>query len=500
MALAARTRVFVSRPVSEVAQPRRAFLEANGLRHLLVMPLLFHDAVFGTITVAHARDMSWDEDSLRLLGGAASHLAMEFAHVRLLEAERRRAEDLDLVNQLGRLVAQQTDLASVLSTAVTELSRIMHVPRVHMFLVDSERTTLRGVACTDPSVDMLAFPLTSSAAVVHAFHNREVVIVDDASTDPRAHRPTVERTRSILAVPLVSAGESIGAIAIVAVDSPRSFSPTEVARAVAVANLVSPAITNANMIGDLRKSYDELARTQAELVTHERLAALGELSAVIAHEVRNPLAIIFNSLGALRRVDRSHADASMLLDIVGEEATRLNRIVGELLDFVRPYTSHPSLVHLDFVVSGAVEAALRAEPEAKVRVRTDISVKHNEVYLDGTMLQQALINLIVNAMQATPDGRWVVVRATDEVLGDSVRLLCEVVDEGPGISGADLARVFQPFFTTKATGTGLGLALVRRMMAALGGTVDVASSPSGGAVFSLSLPLARTQPGKLLPT
>ncbi len=493
MATAALEKQVVTRRVHELSPDRRAILEAIGVHHLLAVPLLFHGDVFGTLTVGHSRDVPWDEESLTLLEGAATQLSVELAHARLLDAERRRTEDLRLINELGGLLSQHLDLRTVLATAARALSRISEVPRVHLFLVDATTGMLTGVACTESTYCDIVLPMSESAAVSHAVHANEPVIIEDARSDPRANKMLVGQigTRSLLAAPLVTRGEAIGAIVLVETRHMRKFTTTEVARVVAVANLVSPAIANAKMYDDLRQSYDALAHAQAELVTHERLAALGEFSAVIAHEVRNPVAIIFNSLGELRRLEPPTEDSAVLLDIVGEEAARLNRIVGDLLDFVRPYAAHPRHVETAAILNGAVDGARRAVGDVKVAIRTELSAAPAELFLDGTMLQQALLNLIVNAIQATPNGKTVTVRARAVVAGEQMTLCCEVADEGPGIDAAHSARVFQPFFTTKATGTGLGLALVRRLADALCGTVEVSSRPAGGTLFTLTVPLAR---------
>ena len=116
----------------------------------------------------------------------------------------------------------------------------------------------------------------------------------------------------------------------------------------------------ARLYGDLKKSYDELGRAQAELVRHERLAALGELAAVMAHEVRNPLGVIFNSLTTLKRLLKPTGDAEMLLNMVGEEAERLNRIVGDLLDFVRPYELVKNPIAVTPIILSAVDVATQS--------------------------------------------------------------------------------------------------------------------------------------------
>jgi signal transduction histidine kinase len=491
IAIAAREKRLATRAVRDVIPERRAPLEAAGLAHLAVAPLLFDDRVFGTITVGHSREAPWDVESLRLLQSAAVQLGVQFAHVRMLEVERRRADDLRIVNELGSLIAQHLDLPGVLTTAVTQLARVTGISRVHLLLVDAAKTALETVASSEDIGGAVVMSVTSNGVAAHAFRTKVPVLAENAATDSRTDKTMIARlgARSIMAVPLISRGEVIGVLVLAESRHPRAFTETDVARVVAVANLLAPAVANAKMFEDLRKSYETLAATQAELITHERLAALGELSAVIAHEVRNPLAIIFNSLGSLQRHESMTPDANLLLDIVGEEAARLNRIVGDLLDFVRPYAAHPRNVCLDAIVKGAVDAARRALPDTTVEVLTDLDFPFNELFVDGTMLQQALINLIVNAVQATPRGKTVMVLASPKDTARGVALRCDVVDEGPGIDAADAARVFQPFFTTKATGTGLGLAVVQRIAIALGGVIEVARAPSGGSRFTLTVPV-----------
>ena len=238
------------------------------------------------------------------------------------------------------------------------------------------------------------------------------------------------------------------------------------------------------------EAYDELARAQAELVRHERLAALGELAAVMAHEVRNPLGVIFNSLSTLRRLLRPTGDSEMLLSMVEEEAERLNRIVADLLDFVRPYELTKKPIDIEPVVEAAVAEALKSLPLATARVVTECEPQLPPFPADAHLLKQAVVNLVVNAVQAMPKGGTVTVRSSLVPRADGPWLQVEVRDEGPGLSPRAAEKMFQPFFTTKATGTGLGLAVVKRIVESHNGEVEVCPNPEKGATFALRIPPA----------
>jgi signal transduction histidine kinase len=254
------------------------------------------------------------------------------------------------------------------------------------------------------------------------------------------------------------------------------------------------------LYADLKASYDELERAQVELVRHERLAALGELAAVMAHEVRNPLGVIFNSLTTLKRLLRPSGDAEMLLSMVGEEAERLNRIVADLLDFARPYELVKKPIALEPFVASAIEAATQALPAtAPVTVVQHFERELPPFPLDAHLMRQALINLIVNAGQAMPRGGVVTVSARIEPRALTPWLVLEVRDEGLGLSARATEKLFQPFFTTKATGTGLGLAVVKRIVDSHGGEVRAAPGPERGTVFTIRLPGGTEREGATTP-
>ena len=239
----------------------------------------------------------------------------------------------------------------------------------------------------------------------------------------------------------------------------------------------------------LERAQQTLEQTQSRLVEQERLAALGELSAVIAHEVRNPLGVIFNSLAAFKRLLVPAPQGQQLLDIIKEEAERLDRMVIALLELARPTPLKLALSPIEPLTADAIEAA-RALANSSDKPRLEIPVPVPAALIDEKMLHQALTHLISNAIQAPRRRSPVTVRV--EVEGEGLRF--EVIDDGLGVPPELTERIFAPFFTTRATGTGVGLAQVRHIAEAHRGTVAVQPTPGGGATFVLRIPLAAGAP------
>jgi signal transduction histidine kinase len=265
----------------------------------------------------------------------------------------------------------------------------------------------------------------------------------------------------------------------------------------AVERLVGVLVTvlmHRRLAQDLRKRNEELARTQLALVERERLAAIGELAATVAHEVRNPVAVIFNCIGTLQKSHGAAGDARALLDILSEEANRLNQIVSELLDYARPGELLLLDESLEEIVSAAI-AAVTGAHGTPVEIDLDVPRPLRRQVLDARLVRRAVINLVTNAVQAVPNGGRVVVRVLDDAAASgssAAAVRIEVTDNGPGIPEAILARIFEPFFTTKASGTGLGLAIVKHVAEAHHGDLTVRTAHGGGTTFVMTLPSAPT--------
>jgi signal transduction histidine kinase len=464
-----------------------------GHRALLAVPLLSEGKPIGTMVMGETRGprrfSRWEVDRAVAV---ANQLASAIDKARLYEEQRRRVRQLRLLLENSQVITGSLELEQILAASAQGL--VGMIDATDAFIWFLEDTELRGVVCSAREFQehfaRQRLSLSETSAVGLAIQTRAPVRIEDTSRSPDVHRAShsMYRQKSVLALPLMLREVPIGAISIGDRHRTRRFSDDEMERALLMSRQLAVAIDNARLFQDLKRSYTELSRAQQELVKRERLAALGELSAVVAHEVRNPLGVIFNSLASLRRLGPGEDDARMLLSIVGEEAERLNRMVSDLLDFARPHEPQLRPEPLSEILSGAVEAARRSMPAGQVTFAVEVEPELPPIWVDAELIRQAMVNLVMNAAQAMPRGGAVTVRAGPEIRGTARYARVEVQDDGPGIAPELADRVFQPFFTTKAAGTGLGLAVVKRIADAHRAEVAVQSTPGRGSTFILWLP------------
>jgi signal transduction histidine kinase len=237
---------------------------------------------------------------------------------------------------------------------------------------------------------------------------------------------------------------------------------------------------------------DSIARFQREAGQRERLSALGRLSTVVAHEIRNPLMIIKAALRGLRKDDLGPTEVKAAVADIDEEIVRLNHVVSEVLDFAKPIRFDVAPADLNALCADALRASGADGEPLRATVRFDRSLP--AIVTDAERLRVVLVNLLTNARHAVtsregadePDG----ISLTTERCGAS-RVAIEVRDRGTGISAEDLPRIFDPYFTTRRTGTGLGLAISRNIVEGLRGTIGINSRPGEGTTVRIELPLER---------
>ena len=233
----------------------------------------------------------------------------------------------------------------------------------------------------------------------------------------------------------------------------------------------------------LERANTTIKETQAQLIQSEKLAAVGKLAAKVAHEVNNPLAIIKTSIHLMNKKMTSEDLNKENLDIIEEEIARIARIIRELLDFARP-AREISALQVNEVIRKLMKLVDEDLPAWGVESRLDLAADLPVLYMSTDQLKQVLLNLIKNAKEAMPKGGTLVI-CTARVSGG---VTISVSDTGMGISEKHLRSLFEPFFSTKGEGMGLGLAVSYSIIKGYGGSIDVESQVGEGTTFRVFLP------------
>ncbi len=242
---------------------------------------------------------------------------------------------------------------------------------------------------------------------------------------------------------------------------------------------------------ELRVAYDDLQAKQHRLVRKQQLAAVGELSAVVAHEVRNPLAVIKNAVSGLRRPTLAPPDRETLLSILDEETSRLNRLMHDLLAYARPVVPQGRELDAEELLRRAVERAMDATEDSEgIEVVWELDGP-DHLHGDSELLRHALVNVLENAIQAMPSGGTLTVGTRTAPLGDGQGIGLFFRDTGEGMDTLVRDKARDPFFTTRPAGTGLGLAIVERVIRNHGGEVHIESAHGQGTEIELTLPIER---------
>ena len=237
----------------------------------------------------------------------------------------------------------------------------------------------------------------------------------------------------------------------------------------------------------LFKDLSEVQALRREIARNQRLASIGRLAAGVAHEIRNPLSSIKGFATYFKERYRENKDDQQTADIMIQEVERLNRVVGQLLEFARPINISRKPTSIAAIIEDSLRLVEREAFRKNIKIETRFSSPVNEVFIDPDRINQVLLNLYLNAIEAMENGgRLSVVLLLDE---EKKWIKISVKDTGAGIKKEELAHIFDPYFTTKPSGTGLGLAIVHNIINAHDGKMKVESNPEKGTTITLFLPI-----------
>jgi signal transduction histidine kinase len=324
--------------------------------------------------------------------------------------------------------------------------------------------------------------ISSRKAMMDFYRMNKVLVINDVLTDPRVQyrqEAWEEGIRMMLDLPLSIGDHVVGIIRIYFTEN-RELSREELNFVVSIAEQSALAIEKARLIESQKSRYDHLATRT------EKLSALGRMAAGIAHEINNPLAgILLYSTNLSKKVPKD-GPLKEGLDIVIHETIRCKSIIQELLEFSREREPEKTLSNINSVIEKALSILENEFRLHYIDLDKDLSSQMPDALLDVNQIEQVLVNLLLNAIESIEEHGRITIRS--RLTADERCLEVQITDTGCGISSEDMNRVFDPFFSTKIKGTGLGLAVSYGIIQNHQGNILVSSEPGEGSTFTIAIP------------
>jgi two-component system NtrC family sensor kinase len=487
--------------VSDTRADPRFVDSGTAVKSLLVVPMILGETVIGILSVDSGEAEAFTQDDERLLVMLANQAAIAIENARLY-GEAKRADELAALNRIATAMVSTFDLDQVFTLAMQGINETLRVEAGSLLLLDEaegelvRRMTLWG----EKSVRGEMTLSLGQGVAGWVVQEGEPLLVPDTRQECRLPSTTAQflgvEAGSVLCVPLVLREKTIGAIEVINKWGGK-FTEDDLTLLNSIAASVAIAIENARLYTEIKDFADELARSQAQLIQSEKLAATGKLAASIAHELNNPLQAVQSCVYLVADQTASHDPNRQYLDIAREELDRVARIVGRMVDFYRPSDEGRIPTDVNALLESVVALVRKRLQQGGIEMDLELTPDLPLIVATGDHLKQVFLNIIINALEAMPQGgrlemftRYVSGRGDRKKAStDAAFVEIEFADTGVGIPAEHINNIFDPFFTTKSKGMGLGLSVSYGIVERHGGQIRVESKVDEGTTFVVRLPV-----------
>jgi signal transduction histidine kinase len=403
-----------------------------------------------------------------------------------MERAKRIEAYYNAFREMSKIVHASIKVEEVLELAVWKATEILEARGGLLRLLNLETQELELSAAYGLSEEYLSKgPVTRSNIIDDHYSRKKAIIIDDIASDSRVQYPQEalkEGIRMFLDLPLLFQ-DGVAGILRIFFATQRQFFEEEIDFVISLAELCSCAIGKARLIESQQSQYHQLA------LQTEKLTALGRMAAGIAHEINNPLAgILLFSSNLVKKAAPGPIKEG--LDIIMQETQRCKIIIQELLEFARDRESQKSLANINTIIEKSLSILENEFRLRHIQLRKKLSPAMTETMLDGHQLEQVFVNLLLNAIQAVDrDG---VVTIVSQVAPRQEFIVVEIEDTGCGIPKENMDKIFEPFFSTKKEGTGLGLAVSFGIIQNHQGQIKVDSEKDRYTRFRITLPILKS--------
>ncbi|MFZ5917956.1 MAG: response regulator [Chloroflexota bacterium] len=467
------------------------------LRHI---PIIMVTALDSKQSVMHGLEVGAD-DYIAKPFSPEELLARVKAMLRIRQMERdvlRRNRELGALNAVASVVSRSLNLDEVLPATLDNVLSVLEMYAGAVCLLDEaggHLTVQAHQGFSPPGLDSLtAFRWERGQGVVGqvAASGEPVLVTDICGLEPWAGavaNGTAQANLSLLCVPLPARDRVLGTLVVLR-SRPPGFDLPERALLAAIGRQMGISVDNARLYTEMRQFAQELERSQAQLVQAEKLAAMGRLTASIAHELNNPLQAVQNCLHLTLNRQLDEVKQRRYLTMAQEEVERLIDIVLRMLDFYRPSRGQRALTDINALIDGVLALTAKKLQRGNITVHRQLGRNLPLVSVVADQIKQVFLNVIINAIEAMPEkGDLILTSRLEEASSEGKWLRISFADNGVGLAQEELQHIFEPFYTTKTRGTGLGLAVSYGIVERHGGKIEVKSVPGKGTLFSVCLPL-----------
>jgi len=516
------------------------FQDLSGLPpcSLISVPLIFHDRVIGVITLYNKEDgQPFSEADLQFLTTIANGAAVAIENAAMFERvdhlaneARNRAQEFSILYDVGTAMSATLNLDRLLRiilTAATMGGTGLGFNRAILLLTNERSHVLQGMMGVGPSswdeanqawtevarkhkslmewiqtgelfeskdtefnalARSIRVPLEPGGGVLaQTVLDKQAFNITNAAPDHRVRLDigAMLKVNSFATVPLVAKGRVIGVILVDNLFTQRPITDHDMRFLTMFAHQAALTIDNAVIHSNMETMNRDIRAMHEQVAQSEKMAALGAMMAEITHEIRNPLVSIG---GFTRRLAGkvTDPDAKKYIDIILGEVERLEGIIHDNLAYIKNVKPQFSRAPLNAVVEEVLAVYEDELHQRGIRIERDLADGLPELEMDPQQMKQAIVNLITNAMEAMEGGGILTIRTLP--LADSRESAMEIKDTGPGVSPEAMHNLFNPYYTTKVRGTGLGLPITHRIIKKHKGTLVFRNRESGGALFTIRLP------------
>lgn len=475
--------------IANVHEDLRYFKLKDTVRSEMAVPMLLDGLVVGVVNVDSEKPGTFGEHELKVLTLVTSEATKVVGRLWLINQLRVKAQQLESLITTGQTLVSKLELEAVLNTAANQALSLMPCRLCAIFLLNADGSTLRLAALAGHEGEQSAHDetLALSDSVIGSVirHKKQVEVLDVAHTEEHHFTKLVAAAGlvSLLVTPILVGDRAIGVLNVYTNRSHR-FNNDERRIFSTLANLCAVAVQNAEL-------YTRVFASEESLRKNERLTTLGLLAAEIAHEIRNPLTVITLLLDTMDLHFPEGDVRAQDLTIIREKLGHLGELVERVLGFSKSGTALQARWSIGSIIEETVRLLRLKVEQSRVAVKFHAPARPILVDTHKAQLQQVLLNLILNSIQAMPHGGQVDIELYDEVREGVHMATVTVRDTGPGVPPALGARVFESFLTARQDGTGLGLAICKRILRDHRGDIELVETPSGaGATFRFWLPMA----------